>query len=239
MTESRDIEHVGIDKSAKLGPFTVIVACFVSMLLISNVAATKLIGIDVGPVTLIFDGGAVMFPVTYVLGDVLAEVYGWSKARRVIVLGFFMSALASLVFVAVQYLPPAADYANQAAYEAVLGFVPRIVIASLIAYLVGQLLNAYVLTWIKDRWGTEHLWVRLISSSAVGEAADTLIFCTIAFYGILTGGAFWNYVLVGYIYKMSFEIILLPLSYAVIRNVRRIESQQNRAASDPAQPAAS
>ncbi|WRS31231.1 queuosine precursor transporter [Actinomycetaceae bacterium MB13-C1-2] len=202
-----------------------IVACFVAMLLISNVAATKLIEFDLGAFSLIFDGGAVLFPFTYVLGDVLAEVYGWVRTRRVVVLGFLISALASLVFFVVQLLPPASDYENQAAFEAVLGFVPRIVAASLMAYLVGQLLNAYVLTRIKARWGERHLWARLLGSSLVGEAADTLVFCTIAFYGVLTGGPFWNYVLVGYLYKMAFEIILLPLSYLVIDRVKKAETR--------------
>lgn len=212
-------------RSGRLDPFTVIVACFVAVLLISNVAATKLIEFDLGSLRLIFDGGAVLFPLTYVLGDVLAEVYGWAKTRRVIVLGFLISALASAVFLLVQVLPPAADYENQEAFEAVLGFVPRIVAASLMAYLVGQLLNAYVLTRIKARWGDKHLWARLLGSSVVGEAADTLVFCTVAFYGVLTGGAFWNYVLVGYLYKMAFEAILLPLSYLVIARVKKAENR--------------
>lgn len=206
-----------------LTPFTVVTTCFVALLLISNVAATKLIGIPAGPLVLVFDGGAVLFPITYVLGDVLAEVYGWQKTRRVIFLGFFISLLAAAVFLIVQVLPPAADYLNQEAFEAVLGFVPRIVGASLLAYLIGQLINAYVLTRIKQRWGPKHLWARLLGSSAVGEAVDTLVFCTIAFYGILTGGPFWNYVLVGYLYKMIIEVALLPLSYWMIKRIRKIE----------------
>lgn len=225
---------VATGDSGRLGPFTVIVVCFVSLLLISNVAATKLIEVPVGPGRLIFDGGAVLFPITYVLGDVLAEVYGWAKTRRVIVLGFLISALAAASFLIVQVLPPAADYANQEAFEAVLGFVPRIVAASLLAYLIGQLLNAYVLVQIKRRWGPRHLWARLLGSSLVGEAADTLVFCTIAFYGVLTGGAFWNYVLVGYVYKMTVELILLPVSYWLIARVKRAE-KANRVTGTPAE----
>ncbi len=222
-TETLQGPSSDISPSGRLGAFTIIVACFVAMLLISNVAATKLIEFNYGSFFLVFDGGAVLFPFTYVLGDVLAEVYGWSRTRRVILLGFFISALASLVFLTVQVMPPASDYENQAAFEAVLGFVPRIVVASLMAYLIGQLLNAYVLTRIKERWGAQHLWARLLGSSLVGEAADTLIFCTIAFYGVLTGVPFWNYVLVGYIYKMAFEVILLPVSYLIIGKVRQSE----------------
>ena len=212
--------------AGRLGPFTVIVTAFVALLLISNVAATKLLQIPVGPWRLIFDGGALMFPLTYVLGDVLAEVYGWAKARRVILLGLVVSVAAALLFLLLQVLPPADGFENQAAYEAVLGFVPRIVVASLAAYLVGQLLNAYVLVWIKKRWGGQRLWVRLLGSSAVGEAADTLVFCTVAFYGVLTGAAFWNYVAVGYVYKMLVQVLLLPASYWLIRRVRSVEAAQ-------------
>lgn len=192
--------------------YDLIAISFVGFLLIANVAATKLFEIG----GLIFDGGAVLFPLTYVLGDLIAEVYGFHKARRVIVIGFVLSAIASLTFFVVQLLPPAPGYENQEAFEAILGFVPRIVAASLIAYLVGQLLNAFILVWFKKRWGPRHLWVRLLGSSVVGEAADTLIFCTIAFYGVLTGMDFVNYLVVGYLYKMAVEILFLPLLYPAV-----------------------
>lgn len=199
--------------------YDLIAISFVAFLLIANVAATKLFSIG----SLIFDGGAVLFPLTYVLGDVLAEVYGFGRARRVIIIGFVMSAVASLTFFVVQLLPPAPGYENQEAFEAILGFVPRIVLASLVAYLVGQLLNAYVLVSIKKRWGERRLWVRLLGSSIVGEAADTAIFCTIAFYGVLTGWDFVNYLVVGYAYKMLVEILFLPLLYPAIAAVRKRE----------------
>lgn len=195
-----------------------------ALLLISNVAATKLFQVPLGSHRLILDGGAVLFPFTYVLGDVLAEVYGFRATRRVILWGFFASALAAAVFFVVQYLPPAPEYAHQGAFEAVLGFVPRIVGASLAAYLVGQLLNAYVLVKMKAHFGPGRLWTRLLGSSLIGEAADTLVFCTVAFLGILTGPAFWNYVLVGYVYKMVFEVVLVPLSYWAIRRIERVRS---------------
>lgn len=201
-------------------PYTTIAVIFVSLLLISNVAATKLVAFNVGSAQLILDGGAVLFPFTYVLGDVLAEVYGFARTRRIIFMGFFASVLAALVFLLVQVLPSPTEYVHQDAYEAILGFVPRIVLASLAGYLIGQLLNAYVLVWIKKRWGENNLWVRLLGSSAVGEAADTLVFCTVAFYGVLVGAHFWNYVLIGYLYKMLFEVALVPLSYLVIRKVK-------------------
>lgn len=199
--------------------YPVIVAVFCCVLLISNVGATKLIA--VGP--LITDGGAFLFPLAYVIGDVLSEVYGFRATRRAIITGFAMSVLAALTFYIVQLSPPAAGYENQAAFEAVLGFVPRIVLASVCGYLVGQLLNAYVLVRIKAVTKERYLWARLIGSTAVGELADTLVFCTIAFYGVITGAEFVNYVIVGYVYKTLLEVVLLPITYPVIRAVKRRE----------------
>ena len=189
------------------------------MLLISNIAAVKLIAI--GPV--ITDGGALLFPLTYILGDVLSEVYGWKAARRAIYLGFALSATAALTFWLVQAAPPAEGWPNQASFEAILGFVPRIVAASLAGFLAGQLLNAYVLVKIKARTDERHLWVRLLGSTAVGELADTVVFCTIAFYGVITGGEFLNYVITGYIYKCLVEVLLLPVTYRVIAAVKSAE----------------
>ena len=199
--------------------YPVIVAVFVGVLLISNIGATKLIA--VGP--LIVDGGAFLFPLTYIIGDVLSEVYGWKAARRAILIGFAMSILAAVTFLLVQFAPPADGYTNQAAFEAVLGFVPRIVLASVCGYLVGQLLNADVLVRIKERTKERYLWARLIGSTAVGEAADTVVFCTIAFYGVITGADFLNYVVVGYLYKTLLEVVLLPITYPVIRAIKRRE----------------
>lgn len=201
------------------GLYTPIVVVFVSLLLISNIGAVKLIAF--GPI--ITDGGAFLFPLVYITGDVLAEVYGLRAARRAIMLGFAMAALAALTFLLVQFSPPADGWGNQAAFEAVLGFVPRIVVASLAGYLAGQFLNAYVLVWIKKRTGEAHLWARLIGSTAVGELADTVVFCTIAFYGVITGAEFVTYVVVGYVYKTLLEVVLLPVTYQVVAFVKRRE----------------
>ncbi len=199
--------------------YPVIVGIFVALLLISNIGATKLISF--GPI--ITDGGAFLFPLTYIIGDVLSEVYGLKAARKAILLGFAMSVLAAVTFFVVQISPPADGYENQEAFEAVLGFVPRIVLASICGYLVGQLLNAYVLVKIKERTKERKLWLRLIGSTVVGEFADTFVFCTIAFYGVITGAEFWNYVLVGYLYKTLLEVVLLPITYPTIRWVKRRE----------------
>lgn len=206
------------------GVYPYVIAVFAALLLLSNIGAVKLI--EFGPI--ITDGGAFLFPLVYIVGDVLSEVYGLKAARRAIFLAFALSILASLTFWAVQVAPPAAGWENQAAFEAVLGFVPRIVLASICGFLVGQLLNAYVLVKIKERTAERALWLRLIGSTVVGEFADTLTFCTIAFYGIITGGDFLNYLITGYVYKTLLEVVLLPITYRMIALIKRIEPSYQR-----------
>jgi uncharacterized integral membrane protein (TIGR00697 family) len=209
------------------GIYTIVVALFCGLLLISNVAATKLITVvpDLPAIGGIFtDGGAFLFPLTYVLGDVLAEVYGMRQARRAIWLGFGLAALASVTFLVVGAAPPGPGYENQGAFVAVLGFVPRIVTASLCGYLAGQFLNAYVLVKIKERTLERRMWARLVGSTVVGEFADTALFCFIAFVGIFPSwGELISYTITGYVYKVLVEVVFLPLTYAVIRAIKRRE----------------
>ena len=201
--------------------FPVIVAVFCCILLISNISATK--GIKFG--WIITDGGFVLFPLTYIIGDVMAEVYGLKAARQAILVGFVMALLASITFYLVQISPGTTDYQNQAAFEAVLGPVPRILLASVSGYLIGQFLNAYVVVKIKAITKEKHLWARLIGSTLVGEFADTLIFCSIAAgaIGITTTPDFINYVVVGYVYKCLLEVVLMPITYPVIKWVKKRE----------------
>ena len=207
--------------------FDVILAVFCVVLVVSNIAATKGIefgtwewslgSIQISPI--ITDGGAFLFPLAYILGDVISEVYGFAAARRAIFTGFAMAILASLTFLVVEHAPAAGFYDNQEAFESVLGFVPRIVLASVCGYVVGQLLNSYVLVRMKARTSESRLWARLASSTGVGEAADTLIFCAIAAsaIGIQDMGQFWNYFVVGFIYKCAVELIVMPLTMLAIR----------------------
>ena len=217
------------------GNYDLVVAAFVGLLLISNVGATKAIAFatpTAWPGIIVTDGGAFLFPLTYVLGDVLAEVYGMRKARRAILIGFVLAGIASLTFWLVSVTPPAPGWDNQGAWAAVLGFVPRIVLASLLGYLAGQFLNAYVLIKIKQRTDEGKLWARLIGSTLVGEAADTVVFCLVAFGGILTGSTLANYVITGYVYKVLIEVIMLPVTYAVIKQVKKREPGYREAGSN-------
>ncbi|HEY1085324.1 MAG TPA: queuosine precursor transporter [Candidatus Saccharimonadales bacterium] len=204
----------------KLIYFDIILAGFAVLILLSNIAATKLVAI--GP--LIFDGGAILFPLVYVFGDVITEVYGYKAARRAIYVGIFASVLASLTFLAVQHLPSAAEYTNQAAFESVLGFVPNIVLASLAGLFAGQFINAFVMAKLKIRTKGKKLWLRLGASTLAGELIDTTIFCVIAFYGILSGGSLLNYILVGVCYKVLVEFAVMPITYKLVRVLKKREN---------------
>ncbi|MGK0742300.1 queuosine precursor transporter [Leucobacter sp. Z1108] len=209
------------EKVAALGHrYAILLSTFIGLLLISNIVAVKLI--SAGP--LIVDGGVFLFPLVYIVGDVLAEVYGWKASRRAIITGFLLSALASLTIWVVQLSPAAPGWENQDAFEAVLGFVPRIVLASLTAFFVGQLVNAWVLVRLRERTSGRFLRTRLIGSTLIGQLVDTVVFCTIAFYGEISGWDFIGYVALGYAIKCLAEVVLLPVTTRVIARVRAAEA---------------
>ena len=200
--------------------FPIIAAVFVALLLLSNISAVKLI--EFGP--LITDGGLFLFPLVYIVGDVITEVYGFKAAKRVIYTSFAIGVLAAFTYYLVQIAPPAASWENQAAFESILGFVPQIVIASVLAFLAGQLLNSWVLVKVKAKTNEKKLWLRLISSTAVGQLADTVVFTMIASLGRLSFDEFLNYLVVGYLYKTLIEVLLLPITYRVIARVKAHEA---------------
>ncbi len=203
-------------------PYPYLLALFCAVFLISNITAQK--GVALGP--LITDGAFFLFPISYVIGDVIAEVYGFRAARRAVFTGFAIAVIAVLSFYIAIWLPAADFYDMNDTFAAVLGLLPRIVVASLTGYVVGQLLNAWVLQKMKDRFGTDRLWARLIGSTIVGEFTDTLLFCSIAaaVIGINSTGAFVNYVVVGFLWKTAMEVLLLPVTYPTIAAVRRAET---------------
>jgi uncharacterized integral membrane protein (TIGR00697 family) len=199
----------------------VITAFFVAVLLISNTVSVKLVHLWI----FTYDGGTILFPLSYIFGDILTEVYGFSRSRKVIWLGFACTLLMANVYILVGRIPAAADWPFQQDYVNILGLVPRIVIASLIAYFAGEFSNSYVLArmkvWTRGRW----LWSRTIGSTIVGEFVDTLLFVSIAFLGA-TG--FPTHVLVAvlvsnYIFKVGVEVVFTPLTYAIVGFLKRRE----------------
>lgn len=186
-----------------------ITALFVAVLLISNVTSTKLL--DLGAFT--FDGGTILFPLSYIFGDILTEVYGYDRSRKVIWLGFISALLMSLTFIAVGALPPAADWPNQEAYDAILGLTPRIVVASLIAFFAGEFSNSFTLARLKVVTRGKYLWVRTIGSTLIGQFIDTLLFVAIAFIGIFPNDVIVAIVISNYIFKCGVEILFTPITY--------------------------
>ena len=201
--------------------YPVLVAIFTALVIISNVTATK--GVEFGPV--ITDGGFIVFPLTYIIGDVLSEVYGFKAARRAIILGFSMNVLAAAAFWVTIYLPAADFYENQAALENIVHAYTQLIIAGLAGFVVGQTINAWVVVAIKERTKEKHLWARLVGSTFAGQLGDTLVFCAIAAnaIGITTFHDFAIYTAQGWLYKTAVEIVFLPITYRVIAVIKRRE----------------
>lgn len=220
-----------------------LIALFVGVMLISNVTGTKGVllfpdlSFELGFLSmegLVTDGAFLLFPLAYVLGDVISEVYGFKAMRRLVLSGFAVLALAALSFTLTVHLPPAPFYENQDAFEAVAGVIPQFFLAGLAGYVVGELLNSYVLVWMKRRTGERSLWARLLGSTVVGQLADTLVFCTIAAPAlgmVLGSGDYWNYVVIGFVWKTLVEAVLLPVTYAVIGWIKKREPSYQAALS--------
>ena len=207
--------------------YPMLVGLFTGLVLISNVTATK--GVAFGPIvgnwSIITDGGFIVFPLTYVIGDVLSEVYGFRAARRAIYMGFAMEALAAFAFWVTIYLPPADFYTNQASFENVVHAFTQLIVAGLAGFIVGQTINAWVVVAIKAHTKERHLWARLVGSTFAGQLGDTLVFCTIAAsaIGINSFGDFVTYTALGWVYKTMVEVVMLPITYRVIAFVKRHE----------------
>ena len=201
----------------------ILTGLFVAVLLISNIASTKILVLW----KFTFDGGTILFPLSYIFGDILTEVYGYQKSRRVIWTGFFSAILMSLVFYIVQILPPAADWPYQEAFENLLGFVPRIVLASLTAYFAGEFSNSFILSRMKIFTQGRYLWMRTIGSTLVGEGLDTMIFCFVAFYGVLPMNLLWAVIISNYIFKCGVEILFTPLTYLIVGFLKRRENEDH------------
>lgn len=221
MSSPNDTQHGPSYAQVGSAYYPIFVAVFTALVIISNVTATK--GVEFGPI--ITDGGFIVFPLTYVIGDVLSEVYGFKAARRAILTGFAMNALAAAAFWATVYLPAADFYPNQEHLENIVSAYTGLIIAGMAGFLVGQTLNAWSLVLIKERTKEKHLWARLVGSTFVGQLGDTVVFCAIAasVIGITSFSDFLIYTAQGWFYKTIVEVVLLPVTYRVIAMVKRRE----------------
>jgi len=203
--------------------FLIISILFVSSLLLSNVITGKLILIA----GWVLPGAVILFPLTYILGDVLTEVYGFQKTRLVIWLGFICNLLMAGIFTLVMAIPSPGFFESESAFAIVLGMTPRIVFASLVAYLTGEFCNSVLLSRLKILTAGRHLWLRTIGSSLAGEGLDTVIFITLAFAGTMPTGVLGQMMLFQYLFKIAYETAVTPLTYWVVNYLKRREGHDN------------
>ncbi len=192
---------------------------FIVVLLISNLVGQKICAF--GPFRI--SGAQLLFPITYIFGDVFTEVYGYGASRRAIWFGFFASALMAIMGMIVVALPAAPDWPNQAAFATVFTIVPRLVVASLIAFWCGEFANSFVMAKMKILTGGKHLWSRAVGSTVVGQAVDTAVLMVVAFAGSLNAKLIVTLILSGYLGKVLYEILAIPLTYAVVNFLKRRE----------------
>ncbi len=198
---------------------SILTGLFVAVLLISNIVSTKIVAL--GPLT--FDGGTLLFPLAYIFGDILTEVYGYKRTRRVIWTGFLSGFLMAACIIIVGKLPAAGGWEAQEAYEQILGLTPRIVLASLIAYFAGEFSNSYIMAKMKIWMKGKKLWTRTIGSTLVGEGLDTVIFILIAFSGVIPWSLILTLIISNYIFKVGVEIVFTPVTYKIIGFLKKRE----------------
>ncbi len=199
--------------------FVAVATIFVTCLVVSNVIAVKLVMLG----GLILPAAIVIFPVSYLLADVLTEVYGYRAARRMIWLGFFCNLLAVLAIYVGALLPAAGFWPDQAAYDKILGAAPRILAASFLAYLVGEFANTIIMSRLKVAMAGRHLWLRAIGSTLVGQGLDSAVFISIAFSGIMPTTILLGTIVTQWLVKSAYEALATPLTYAMVGFLKRRE----------------
>ena len=200
--------------------YEVLVALFITVLIVSNIASTKIIHFS----TLTFDAGTILFPLAYIVGDIITEIYGFRKMRRLIYLGIGMLLITSLTFYVVGILPHASDWTNQDAYNSILGIVWRIVAASSIALFFGEFFNSYILAKLKISTKGKGLWGRVVGSTAVGSLIDTTLFSVIAFVGTMSASTLMQLIATVYFIKIATEIIVSPITLKIIGIIKKAEN---------------
>ena len=203
--------------------FVIVVAVFVTCLIASNIVAVKIADIFGRFVP----AAIIIFPISYIIGDILTEVYGYDRAKQVIWLGFFCNALAVLAFWIGGLIPPAPFWENQDSYEIILGSTPRLLFASFIAYLIGELSNSFTLSRLKVWTNGKSLWVRTIGSTVIGQGLDSSVFITVAFIGILSNADLFELIFTQWVIKVLYEVIATPVTYVVVRKLKELENNDH------------
>jgi len=199
--------------------FVIAVTVFITCLITANITAVKLVNVF----GLVLPAAIVIFPVSYIFGDILTEVYGYRQARRVIWLGFLCNLVAVVAIWLGQVLPPASFWDGQAAYERILGYTPRLLLASFLAYLLGEFANAFVMAKMKIATKGRWLWSRTIGSTLIGEGLDSLVFMTIAFVGEIPATGLASAIVTQWLAKSAYEACVTPLTYTAVNFLKRKE----------------
>jgi queuosine precursor transporter len=200
--------------------FTLITGLFVAVVLISNIASSAK-WVSLGPLS--FDAGTILFPISYIFGDIFTEVYGYRKSRQIIWIGFACSILMALVFFIVGLLPAATGWENQDAYNKIFATTPRLVLGSLIAFFAGEFSNSYILAKMKILTRGRWLFTRTIGSTIVGESLDSALFVIVSFAGLIPVTMLITGVISNIVFKIGFEVIMTPITYAVINFLKKRE----------------
>lgn len=200
--------------------FLVIAVIYVTCLLLSNIIAGKMWAVT-SSITL--PAAVILFPITYIFGDIFTEIYGFKKARTIIWLGFGMSFFAVAIYLITIALPHPGFWENQEAYAAVLGTTPRVACASFLGYLFGEFSNSMILSKLKVKTEGKLLWLRTILSTVVGEGFDSVIFVVISFWGTMDNKTVLQMILFQYLFKVVYEVILTPVTYAVVKWLKGVE----------------
>jgi uncharacterized integral membrane protein (TIGR00697 family) len=213
------LEHEASKSNRYSHWFLLIASIFITCLITSNIIAVKLVNIF----GLVLPAAILIFPLSYIFGDVLTEVYGYRQARWVIWLGFFCNLIVVVAIWLGQILPAASFWDGQAAYERILGYTPRLLGASFLAYLVGEFANSFVLAKMKMATHGRWLWARTIGSTLVGQCLDSLVFMTLSFIGTIPMSVLSGAILVQWLSKSAYEAIVTPLTYLVINFLKKRE----------------
>lgn len=199
--------------------FVAVVALFITSLITANIIAVKLVGF----LGLVLPAAVIIFPISYICGDVLTEVYGYGMTRRVIWLGFFCNLLTVVAIYVGDLLPAAPFWEGQEAYETILGYTPRLLAASFLAYLVGEFANSFVLAKMKVATNGRWLWSRTIGSTLVGQGIDSLVFIVLAFVGTIPASAMLAAIVTQWLVKSLYEALATPLTYLVVNRLKHTE----------------
>jgi uncharacterized integral membrane protein (TIGR00697 family) len=213
-------------RAAKYRYYDLIMASFVCVLLCANlIGVSKIAQFTIFGKTFVFGAGNLFFPLSYLFGDILTEVYGYARSRRVVWAGFGALLFASVMSAIVVHLPPAAGWNGQSVIEQAFGSTWRIALASLTGYFCGEFTNSFTLAKLKILTGGRFLWTRTIGSTIVGELCDTLVFYPLAFFGTWDNGLLLKVMIANYLVKVGWEVVATPITYRVVSALKRAEHE--------------